>query len=244
MAMSAREHENDSRLPVYYQLRDRLAAWITAGKWSIDEALPSENQLARSEHLAVGTVRKAMQLLVDEGLVERRRGSGTYLRRPAFNASLFRFFALKLDETGQAVPQSHLISRSRETANDAAAEAIGTTDAIRVQRLRSHLDQVILAEDIWIPATLFSGFEDVDEVEIGPLLYPFYFDRYTVLVAYAQDEVSFDIADAETAQRLGLAPGDPIAVIERTAFAPDNTPVEWRVARGPAHRFRYQSRIG
>jgi GntR family transcriptional regulator len=241
--MHDRESARNKRLPAYYQIRDQLAVRIAEGEWSLEQALPSENQLAEEAGLSVGTIRKAMQLLVDEGLVERRRGSGTYLRRPVFHGSLFRFFALKLADGEGVVPQSRLVSLTRTRAPERAAEMLGTEDTIYIKRLRSHRNQIILVEDIWLPAQMFPGLETVEHAEIGPLLYPYYFDRYRVLVANAQDEVSFGSASAEDARDLGLAPGDPIALIERTAFAPDDAPVEWRIARGPATQFRYRSRI-
>ncbi|MAZ85179.1 MAG: GntR family transcriptional regulator [Rhizobiales bacterium] len=234
----------DARLPAYLRLRDELAARIAAGEWRTDEALPSDNRLARDGDLSVGTVRKAVQMLVDEGLLERRQGSGTYLRKPAFNATLFRFFQMRDSGSGQSIPSSRLLSRELMTAPAAIADVLGTDEVIRIERLRDFADRPFLSEDIYIPVRLFPGFETIPESEIGPLLYPVYLDRFEVFVASAEDEVSFATADETTASRLGIATGDAIAVIERTAYSLNGTPVEWRVARGPADRFRYRSRIG
>ena len=55
---------------------------------------------------------------------------------------------------------------------------------------------------------------------------------------------SYGTASDITAKRLGLTPGEPIATIERTAFAMTGEAIEWRVASGRADRFRYRSRIG
>jgi GntR family transcriptional regulator len=235
---------SDGRLPAYLRLRDQLAARIAAGEWGAEEALPSDNRLARDHALAVGTVRKAVQHLVDEGLLERRQGSGTFLRKPAFDATLFRFFQIHDSGGGQSIPTSRLISRVAVTAPPAIAARLGTDDTIRIERLRCLSEQPLLSEQIFIPRTRFEGFDAIPEQEIGPLLYPVYLDRYGIFVARAEDEVSFGRASAADARRLGIRENDPVALIERTAFTVSGEPIEWRIACGPADRFRYRSRIG
>lgn len=232
----------DQRLPAYIQLRDMLAARVARGEWSSETPLPSENQLRIETGLSVGTIRKSMQMLVDEGLLERRQGSGTFLRKRAFDATLFRFFAIGTDS--DTIPQSRLVARAIAQAPAAVAEVLGTTDCIRIERLRSHADSVLLAEEIWLPYDRFAGIETMPEAEFGPLLYPLYQDRFGVFIASAVDEVSFAPAPAAVATRLGIAAHTPAAVIERTAFAADGAAAEWRIAHGPSDRFRYRSRLG
>src|SRR6516165_11607891 len=60
----------DDRLPRYQRLRDELVALIAARHWRPGEAIPTEQALAKRYEVAVGTVRKAVDLLVAEGLLE------------------------------------------------------------------------------------------------------------------------------------------------------------------------------
>ncbi|WP_281967304.1 GntR family transcriptional regulator [Roseovarius nanhaiticus] len=235
---------SDRRLPAYQRLRDALARRIAEGEWGPDAALPSENRLAAEHALSVGTVRKAIELLVDEGLLERRQGSGTYLRKPAFDATLFRFFQIREHGAATSIPTSRLISRARVKAPAHVAETLGTDDVIQIHRLRCLSEQPLLSEEIYIRADRFEGFEAIPETEIGPLLYPVYFERFGVFVARAEDEVHFGTADAQTAARLGMAEGGNVALIERTAFDMAGEAIEWRRAAGRADNFRYRSRIG
>ncbi|KXF78134.1 GntR family transcriptional regulator [Paramesorhizobium deserti] len=234
----------DTRLPAYLQLRDRLAARIGNGEWGLETALPSENILSAETGLSVGTVRKAMQMLVDEGLLERRRGSGTYLRTPAFNASLFRFFSVQMPEGQGTIPTSRILSRRVEKAPAPAAALFGEADAIHVDRLRGDSERVLMTEDIWLRQSSFRGFDTLPASNVGPLLYPLFLERFGVFISRAIDEVSFSTAEAVIAGRLGIDEGAPIAVIERTAYSADGRPVEWRVARGSASWFRYRSHVG
>ena len=234
----------DTRLPAYVQLRDRLAARIGRGEWKPDETLPSENVLSNDTGLSVGTVRKAMQLLVDEGLLERRRGSGTYLRAPSFNASLFRFFAVRMPGGENTIPTSRILSRQIKPAPEPVAELFGERQALYIERLRGGPDQILMAEEIWLRQASFPGLEDLSTTEMGPLLYPLFLDRYGVFISRVVDEVSFSTADPLVAERLAIEEGAPVAVIERTAYSADGRPVEWRVARGSALWFRYRSNLG
>ncbi len=241
---SASSPTSDRRLPAYVQLRDALATRVARGEWGPDTALPSENQLTAETGLSVGTVRKAIQTLVDEGLLERRQGSGTYLRKRAFNASLFRFFAMQPADGEATIPSSRILARKAATAPDAVARVLGTAECIRLDRLRGQADALLLSEEIWLPSSRFAGIESLEDGQFGPLLYPLYLERFNVFIASAMDDVSFAPASATVAARLGLEPGAPTAVIERTAYTVDGAAVEWRIAHGPAERFRYRSRLG
>lgn len=234
--------ETDSRLPAYVQLRDAIAARVAKGEWQPESALPSENQLTKETGLSIGTVRKALQMLVDEGLLERKQGLGTFLRKRAFDASLFRFFALR--STGAAtIPTSKLLIRERKQAPPTIAAILKSTHCIRIDRLRSQGETILLNEEIWLPLPLFEGIETLPEIEIGPLLYPFYSQRFQVFIANAEDEVSFAIPPADIAAKIGIAPSQYAARIERKAFDANGKIVEWRCAWGAAEHFRYRSRL-
>lgn len=234
----------DDRLPAYMRLRDTLATRIANGEWTSEEPLPSEARLAKEYGLSVGTVRKGVDGLVQEGLLERRQGSGTFVRAPSFDATLFRFFQFReADGSKLSIPSSQLILRSATQAPPETAAALSTERVTKVVRLRSLSDEPILFEQIYIPTERFEGFEELPEDAFGPLLYPLYFERFGVLVKHATDELSFEDAPASVAAQLHLKEGDPLAVIRRTAFDIEGNAVEWRIAYGDAKRFRYRSEI-
>lgn len=235
---------SDDRLPAYVRLRDALASRIASVEWAADQPIPSESRLAQEYGVSIGTVRKAVDGLVIEGLLERRQGSGTFLRKPSFDVTLFRFFQMRgRDGEQPSIPTSKLILRARTSAPDEVRDALGTSNVIRIVRLRSLAEQPILLEQIYIPAERFEGFEAIEDARMGPLLYPVYFEHFGVLVKRATDDLSFGFAEAETARHLNITKGDPIAIIKRTAFDLESKPVEWRVAKGSASNFHYRSEI-
>ena len=113
----------DERLPRYQRLRDEIAEKIARHVWRPGDALPTEADLAASHNIAVGTVRKAIDALAADELVERQQGRGTFVRRPQFDASLFRFFRYAgMDE--QTVPGSRLLGREAISATPASVAEV------------------------------------------------------------------------------------------------------------------------
>jgi len=75
-------HWNDSQ-PIYWQLKERTVAMILDGTLDEGEALPSVRTVASEFHLNRITVSKSYQALVDDGLVEKRRGLGMFVKTGA-----------------------------------------------------------------------------------------------------------------------------------------------------------------
>lgn len=71
--------KKDSFLPLYYQIKKRIEQKVNSGQWKVGEVIPSEEELCRTYRVSRGTVRQAVSELVNEGLLVRRQGSGTYV---------------------------------------------------------------------------------------------------------------------------------------------------------------------
>src|SRR3712207_3053435 len=102
---------HDDRLPLYQRLHDELSARIAAQQWRPGEAIPTESELVRQFSASVGTVRKAIDMLVAEGVLERFQGRGTFVRRARFDSSLFRFFRLQKESGERQVPEGRILLR-------------------------------------------------------------------------------------------------------------------------------------
>lgn len=78
-----------SPLPLYHQLSDLFTEQIRSGTYKPGEAIPSETEIAKQYTIGRPTVRQAMELLVRKGLVERKRGSGTFVKEQVCQVDLF-----------------------------------------------------------------------------------------------------------------------------------------------------------
>jgi len=238
--------KRDERLPLYRQIREEILEKISQGKWLPDTAIPTEAELTKQYGVAIGTIRKAVDTLVNDGLLYRSQGRGTFVRRPDFNTSLFRFFRQQPADGGFIVPESLILSKALQVPPEEAITALNLQAnqlAIHLKRLRFLKGVVVLTEDIWLPEMLFANLVDIDSNEIGSLLYPFYEKHCGLLVASATETLTIECADDDTASALKIETGHPVAVIERLAFGFDKTPIEYRVSRGSADTFRYQIEI-
>ncbi|HEX8045502.1 GntR family transcriptional regulator [Rhizobium sp.] len=232
----------DNRLPRYQRLRDDLAARINRQEWRPGESIPSEAELSATYGVAVGTVRKAIDQLVADGVVERHQGRGTYVRRARFNSSLFRFFRFQSESGERRVPESRILRRESIAAPSAVASALRLREGdpvISLSRLRLIGGVPLLAEEIWLERSRFEALLTIDTSEFGDLLYPLYEERCEQVVVSAEETLTVEIAPPLQARLLGLEPGSPLVVIERVAFDLERRPIEWRRSRGPADRFRY-----
>ena len=102
-------NQKPTRLPLYVQISELLHREIAAGHWLAGERLPTESTLAQDLDVAVGTLRKALKVLEDDGLLERRQGSGTYVRKPPEGGAIYQFFRLELLDGG-GMPTATTIS--------------------------------------------------------------------------------------------------------------------------------------
>jgi GntR family transcriptional regulator len=237
---------SDHRLPLYQRLRDQIAGEITRNVWGPGTAIPTEAELAQTHKVAIGTVRKAIDLLVAEGLIERAQGRGTYVRRPSFDSSLFRFFRFQGPDGTRRVPESRILRRERRPGSLEATRALGLadgTDLLHLGRLRLIEHRPVLAEEIWLPAARFAALMDLAIESFGDLLYPLYERHCSAIVASARETLSVATVGAEAADLLAVEAGTPVVVIERLALGYDDQPLEWRRSLGPADQFRYQIEI-
>ncbi|WP_026121596.1 GntR family transcriptional regulator [Paraburkholderia kururiensis] len=236
----------DDRLPRYQQVRDELVALIAAHHWRPGEAIPTEQALAKQYDVAVGTVRKAVDLLVAEGLLERFQGRGTFVRRASFDSSLFRFFRFQTRQGERRIPESRILRREVVEAPSAVATTLQIPNggkAIQMSRLRLIDGVPMLTEEIWLPFDRFAAFMQLELEQIGDLLYPVYEAQCNQIIASATETLTVEAIGPLHARLLRIEPGTPAVVIERLAYGYDRQPLEWRRSRGPASEFIYQAEI-
>ncbi|MCA0423754.1 MAG: GntR family transcriptional regulator [Proteobacteria bacterium] len=238
--------EGDVHLPLYRRLYETFARRIAAGDWKPGDGLPAETGLAKIYRIAPGTVRRALDDLALNGLVERRHGLGTFVRRPNFDNAMLRFFRFR-DKDGNAfLPESRIVSRKLVSTPPKVARQLGLTDPLVIKMVRHRLWDGVprLVEDIFLPQDRFKPLLSVSEEMIGPLLYPAYEQLCGQVVFAIEEDISIADVTVDDAADLGLQTGDLTVSVERIARNATATPIEWRISRGEARRFRYQLTSG
>jgi GntR family transcriptional regulator len=237
---------SDPRLPRYQLLRDDLAGQINRRELLPGDVIPSEAELSARYGVAVGTVRKAIDRLVADGVLDRQQGRGTFVRRAKFNSSLFRFFRFQSKGGERRVPQSRITARKCLAASSAVASALRISagePVISLSRLRLIDGVPLLAEEIWLQRSRYEPLLGIELRDFGDLLYPLYDEKCGQVVVAADETLTVEPASGAQARLLGLETGTPMVVIERLAFDLERRPIEWRRSRGPANKFRYHVEI-
>ena len=236
----------DERLPLYQRLREEMLAKISAGEWTPGAPIPTEAELTRHYGVAIGTVRKAVDTLVNEGLLLRSQGRGTFLRRPNFETSLARFFRQVNAGGGRETPTSRILSKTLQTPSQAVTDALKLSEGeqvVHMERLRMVEGRVLFHEDIWLSASRFGDWLENDSASFGELLYPLYEKQCGQCIASAKETLTVGAADRSMADMLSIEIGAPMVSIERTAMGYDRSPLEYRLSRAAADGFRYQIEI-
>jgi GntR family transcriptional regulator len=211
---------------------ETLVKRIADGVWRPGQVLPSEQALALQLGVSQGTVRKALDALAVDKVIERRQGKGTYVAELTQERSLFRFFRLTRADGARAVPTSGEESVKRRRARTQEAKALGiaaTAEVIEIARTRFVDDAPIASERIVVPRDYFP---DLDRhAPLPNALYALYQREYGINIVSTEERLSADSAGRDDVRRMRLALGAPLLQVERVALAVDGRRVEWRLSR-------------
>ena len=131
---------NTSRLPKYFQVAAQLRHKISVGEFRQDDQLPTEERLMQTFGVSRGTVRKALGVLFDEGLVEGRQGLGTFVKTAVHTTNHFSLISFNDEMRRQGrVPTTQLLQNERLLADANLAERLQILlgDPVRhIERLR------------------------------------------------------------------------------------------------------------
>ncbi|NKX46076.1 GntR family transcriptional regulator [Roseicyclus persicicus] len=203
-------------LPAYLRIAEGLTRDIGAGRLKPGDKLPTERAMAAGMGVTVTTLRKALAVLTQRGLLERRQGSGNYVRAGDARQGVYALFRLERPGGG-GLPTAELLSLDRVDKPAGLDLGSGAAGAWRIRRLR-FLDHVPVAlEDIWLDGR----FEGLTAATVSESLYRSYRDRLGLVIARAEDRVSVGPLPGWTPARLGLAPGTTTGLVQRRAFDAD-----------------------
>jgi GntR family transcriptional regulator len=232
----------DKRLPtpVYLQLRDALDALIAAGGWPAGRALPSERDLALALGLSRMTIRRSFDELQRDGLLERRHGSGTYVRARRVEQTIDRLIGFTDEARALGVaPGARLLEFGVVPADPEVASALTLADAtpvLRISRLRTADGEPLAIQDAYLRPTLVTL--ERSDVDDGASLYRALERRFGVVAQRARQTIAARLPQRRERLLLGIPADQPILALLRTTFDPDDHPFEF--VRSAYRGDRYQ----
>jgi len=227
-------------LPIYQRTAERLIREIAVGRLLDGERLPPERDMAAALGISVGTLRKSLADLQERGLLERRQGSGNYIRHVPEAAGVYAFFRLELAEGGGGLPTADVLSVGRR-AKPAGAPGFGPSpEAHRIRRLRSVGGLPAALEEIWLDG---DRTDEIRPSDLSESLYLYYRDRLNLVIGRAEDRVGLAPVPAWTVPEFPKARGQTVGYVERTGADQDGEPVEYSRTWFDPDRVRYVSRL-
>ncbi|KXF80755.1 GntR family transcriptional regulator [Enterovibrio coralii] len=206
-----------TRLPMFVQISELLRREIAAGYWLPGERLPTEAELAKKLGVAVGTLRKALADLEESGLLERKQGSGTYVKNAQDKCAVYHFFRLELT-SGGGLPNADILSIEQHT-NTYVASLLGlpsNAPLCRFRRLRKLDQQPAAMEEIWIDGKHFDAIRSEDIVES---LYVYYQEQLGFWISRVQDSITVAPVPDWKHKDFGPEAGSAAGYIERLSWS-------------------------
>lgn len=209
--------------PLYLQLARNLATAIHCGVWSAGEALPSERTLSDAIGVSRITARKAIELLVEQGLIRRARGAGSFIT-PRVEDPLSRLtgFTKKMEQRG-FTPDSVWLEREVRPALREEIVQLGLSPGASVASLRRlrRADGIVMAvEHSALPVSIVP-----DPHAIDGSLYAYLEERGASVVRALQHFRAVN-ATGEIATLMGVEPRAALLVITRVGFSRDQHAIE------------------
>lgn len=232
--------------PRYYQIYRLLRQAIEEQQFGPGEAMPGENALASRYGVSRLTIRRSLELLQQEGLIERRQGSGTFvrpsvrLRRPL--QVDFEKLQAHIAEMGTC-SRIQLLSFQYEAPNAEVRKQLELSGNQKVQkavRVR-YTDQGPFSYLItYVPESIGRRYtaKDLEHNAIQAL-----FKRLDIAPASAEQRITAILADVHHAEALEVPVGAALLCIKRCVRDVSGTPIEYLIAAYNPDRFEYRMEL-
>jgi GntR family transcriptional regulator len=236
-------------LPKYHQVYLVLREQLAEGRFR--EGLPAELHLVQQFGVARATVRKALERLESEGLIDRRPGRGTRPRHapptePANGAAKLGGLLENIVSMGLRT-QVAVLSCEVMAATGVVAARLALPARARVQkavRVRSNHEGPLSHITTWVPADLARRFGR-SELAREPIL--LLLEAAGVHIGRAEQSISACPASASVAAQLGVKRGSALLAVDRLVYDSEERPVQWLQGLYRPDRYQYQmqlSRVG
>ncbi len=237
--------DHDSPIPYYVQVKEALQASIEQGHWQPGEQLPGDMDLCQMFDVSRTVVRQALNEMVHEGFVIRRKGKGTFVAEPKIRESLVQEltgFYQDMAERGHP-PTSQVLKQEIVPGSPKIAahlEIEPGTPTIEIERLRFVQAEPIVLVTTYLPEALCP--ELIHEDLTRQSLYAYLEERYGLVLARGRRVIQAVPANEYEASHLQVNKGAPLIQLDSVSHLEDGTPVEFyhAVHRGDRSQFEVE----
>ena len=220
MVLSSENIDKNSPIPAYYQIMNHLREKIADGMYPINSTLPPERELVEMYQVSRMTVRQAIAELVNEGILVRRKGIGTFVAPPKLEQELSSLTSFTEDMAQRGMKAGGRILSFKEIVPDVTIQKILSISAeetvFESVRLRLADEEPMALETTTLIASLCPGLkrEDLENQSLYKLLT----ERWNLQLEYATQSLEPILAPSHEASILHVAPGAPLLLMHRTTY--------------------------
>lgn len=235
-----------SPVPMYYQIMRQLLEKINGGEFAVDSALPPERKLAQTYKVSRMTVRQAVVELVNEGILVRRKGIGTFVAPPKLEQALSRLTSFTEDMTQRGMKAGAKVISFEEIVPEPSIRktlALGAEDkAFECVRVRLADGEPMALETTTLPVSLCPGLSRQDLEDRS--LYHLLIERWGIRLDNAIQSIEPACASSYEASLLHIAPGTPLLLIHRITYNQNGSAIEHvkSLYRGDRYKFSIELR--
>lgn len=236
--------DKKSPLPIYYQIQQIIKEKIKSGELKTGDKIPSEHELCEQFGVSRMTIRQAINNLVKETHLYRKRGIGTFVQQTKVTQTLegLRSFTEDMKERGLE-PSSQLISFSVKPASSYVAKNLGLeagADIYEIHRIRLANNEPIAIEWAYIPVYLLPLLSA--DVALHSI-YKYVETESGYKLMRAVQEIEASVANEEDAKWLGIKKEAPILILEQHSYIEGDVPLEFVRCSYRADRYKFITQV-
>jgi GntR family transcriptional regulator len=235
--------DHNSPIPYYVQVKDVLKDRIIRGDWPVGGQIPSEPELCELFDVSRTVVRQALQALMLENLIIRRKGRGTYVGEPKISESLAQQLTGFYDDMVRQgyTPVSQVLKQELVEASTKVASSLeipSGAQVIEIQRLRFVQDEPLVLVTTYLPYTLCADLLYADLTQQS--LYAFLRTHCNVTIMRGRRVLEAILANEYEANLMGIKKGAPLIMLDSISYSDGGIPVEYYRALHRSDRLRFE----
>ncbi len=215
----------------YREIAEQLRVRIDGGRYAAGRLLPSESELSTEFDASRVTVRKALEVLRAEGLVDARQGFGWFVAADPLRQSLARLHTIEDQLEGSGIrSERRILDFGFQKAPARVRRALGVASVLRVRRVNLADGEPFARVTVWCPEDLGAELSRSDVAERS------FYELLPVEIGGAVQTIESHAASEADAEVLAIPVGSPVLSCERVTSDVDGRPVLLGEYVFPGHR--------
>jgi GntR family transcriptional regulator len=236
---------SSQHLPLYAQVENVIIDRISDGSLPVGSRLPSEDSLVEEHAVSRTTIRAAIQSLIQRGLVEIRRGKGTFVTQPKITQELTELtgFVEDMQALGRR-PTAKVLDQRIVAADELVARRLALREGasvVRIQRVRLADGKPLSFDETYLPRELGEKVM-ADDLKAEPI-FSLLEQKYHTPLVEAEYQLEAVCADNTVAKALRVGLGTAIFLIERTSYSVGHRPVDYEKLHYRGDQIRFVTRL-